>query len=274
MDGTLQNTLERPDPAEPRIHPSAYIHSAAHVADDVQVGAFAVVEAGAVVGEGCVLGHHSVVHRGVTLGRRNQVFPHCVLGGKPQDLKFKDEPTTLVIGDDNQLREFTTLHRGTPGGGGVTRVGSHNLMMAYTHVAHDCVVGDHVVMANSATLAGHCQVGDHVVIGGLTGLHQHARIGQGAMVGALSRLSKDVPPFSTTSGCDQVKVYGLNKVGLRRRGLSREEQDALADAYRLYQDPQLNFGQALERLQVLPHKSAQVAELLAFLTSSQRGVYR
>jgi UDP-N-acetylglucosamine acyltransferase len=172
------------------------------------------------------------------------------------------------------LREFTTFSRGTEEGGGVTRIGSHNLFMAYAHVAHDCIVGDHVVVANLATLAGHCEIGSNAVIGGITGLHQRARIGTGAMVGALSRLSKDVPPFSTTSGCDEVKVYGLNKIGLKRRGVNADDLAALNAAFRLYQDPLLNASEALERLEALHPKTRQVEELIEFLRTSSRGVYR
>lgn len=258
----------------PSIHPSAFIDPTARLGAGVSVGAFAVVEAGAVIGEGTSLGHHVVVHSGTTLGRDNRVHDHAVVGGAPQDLKYAGQPTTLRIGDGNSIREFVTLNRGTVEGGGETRIGDRNLFMAYTHVAHDCILGDEIVMANCATLAGHAEVGSRTVIGGLTGLHQHARIGSGAMVGALSRLSKDVPPFSTTSGCDEVKVYGLNKVGLKRRGVSREDMDALEAAYRIFLDGSRNFSEALRALEAIPAPTGHVAELLAFLKSSSRGVYR
>jgi UDP-N-acetylglucosamine acyltransferase len=215
-----------------------------------------------------------VVHSNVSLGKGNKVFAHAVVGGTPQDLKYGGQPTALEIGDENMIREFTTINKGTVEGGGLTKIGSHNLFMAYTHVAHDCVLGDHIVLANCATLAGHAIVGSNTVVGGLTGLHQHARIGTGAMVGALSRLSKDVPPYSTTSGCDEVKVYGLNKVGLKRRGFSREAIQALESAYRIYLDSTLNFTEALKELQALPTPTAEVAILIDFLASSERGVYR
>ncbi len=256
------------------IHPSAIIEPGAQLGSGVSVGALAVIEAGAVIGDGTSIGHHAVVHGGTTLGRENRVFPHAVVGGAPQDLKYAGQATTLIIGDGNMIREFTTINRGTVEGGGVTRIGSRNLFMAYTHVAHDCVLGDEIVLANCATLAGHADVGSKTVVGGLTGLHQHARIGTGAMVGALSRLSKDVPPYSTTSGCDEVKVYGLNKVGLKRRGFSREDIAALEAAYRIYLDSSLNFSEALKELESLPQPTEPVAELIAFLKASTRGVYR
>jgi UDP-N-acetylglucosamine acyltransferase len=257
-----------------QIHPSAFVDPTAELAEGVSVGAFAVVEAGVRIGAGCRIGHHAVVQSGTSMGSQNQVSPYSILGGPPQDLGYAGEPTRLEIGDGNQFREFTSLHRGTPRGGGVTRVGSGNLIMANAHVAHDCTVGDQVIIANSVSLAGHCQVGDFVVIGGITGLHQHARVGTGAMVGALSRLSKDVPPFSTTSGCDQVKVYGLNKVGLRRRGIAKESLLALEHAYRVYQDSRLNFSQAMQALEGLAPSADQVRVLVDFIRSSERGVYR
>jgi UDP-N-acetylglucosamine acyltransferase len=259
---------------ETRIHASASVDPGADLAQGVEVGAFAVVEAGAKVGAFTRIGHHAVVHSGVSLGTGNRVFPHSVVGGEPQDLKYAGQATRLVIGDGNMLREFTTFSRGTEEGGGVTRIGDRNLFMAYTHVAHDCVVGDHVVLANCATLAGHCEVGDHAVVAGLVGIHQRGRIGTCAMVGGMTRLSKDVPPYSTTSGADDVKVYGLNKLGLRRRGFSKEDLHALETAFRLYQDPLLNFGQALVQLEAIEPKTEHVRILVDFLKSSDRGVYR
>ncbi len=259
---------------ETTIHPSAWIEPGAQLGRGVEVGAFAVVEAGARVGDGCRIGHHAVIHRGATLGERNRVYPHCVVGGEPQDLKYRGQPTLIEIGDDNMLREFTTFSRGTEEGGGVTRVGSHNLFMANTHVAHDCRVGDHVVLANCATLAGHCEVGSHAVVAGLSGIHQRVRIGTGSMIGGLSRLSKDVAPFSTTNGCDEVRVYGLNRIGLKRRGFGAEDLAALETAFRLYQDRLLNFGQALAKLDAIEPKTELVRVLVDFLKSTTRGVYR
>lgn len=256
------------------IHPHAFVDPGALLADGVSVGAFAVIEAGAKIGQGTSIGHHAVVHSHVTLGKANKVFAHAVVGGTPQDLKYGGQPTHLEIGDENMIREFVTINTGTVEGGGLTKIGSHNLFMAYTHVAHDCHMGDHIVLANCATLAGHAIVGSNTVIGGLTGLHQHARIGTGAMVGAMSRLSKDVPPYSTTSGCDEVKVYGLNKVGLKRRGFSREAIAALESAYRIYLDSSMNFTEALKELQALEKPTAEVQVLIEFLAGSERGVYR
>jgi UDP-N-acetylglucosamine acyltransferase len=256
------------------IHPLALVDPSAELGQGVQVGAFAVIEAGVRVGDLTSIGHHAVVHTGSSLGSGNKVFPHCVVGGAPQDLKYAGQPTRIAIGDQNMLREFTTYSRGTEEGGGLTRIGSHNLFMANTHVAHDCVVGDDVVMANCATLAGHCELGSHAVVAGLSGMHQRSRIGTYAMVGGLSRLAKDVPPYSMTNGCDEVKVYGLNKLGLRRRNFSKDDMLALEAAYRLYQDPLLNFSQALAQLEALDGKTEYVKILVEFLKTSDRGVYR
>jgi UDP-N-acetylglucosamine acyltransferase len=256
------------------IHPSASIHPSAQLAAGVSVGAFAVIEAGVVVGEGCSIDHHAVLHTGTSLGARNKGYAHAVVGGEPQDLKFKGEASRISIGDGNLIREFTTLNRGTEEGGGVTRIGSRNLFMAYVHVGHDCQLGSDIVIANSVALAGHCEVGDHATIGGLTGLHQRGRIGAQAMVGALSRLSKDVPPYSVTNGCDVVKVYGLNKLGLKRRGFSKEAIAALEQAFRVYQDPKLNQGAAVAALEALAVKTAEVQALVDFVKASDRGIYR
>jgi UDP-N-acetylglucosamine acyltransferase len=256
------------------IHPSAFVDPSARLGEGVSVGAFAVIEAGVVVGDGCSVDHHAVLHSGATLGRDNKVFAHAVVGGEPQDLKFKGEASQIVIGDGNLIREFTTLNRGTEDGGGITRIGSRNLFMAYVHVGHDCQLGSDIVIANSVALAGHCEVGDHATIGGLTGLHQRGRIGTQAMVGALSRLSKDVPPYSITNGCDLVKVYGLNKLGLKRRGFSKDAIAALEQAFRVYQDPKLNQGAAVAQLEAIAAKTAEVQVLLDFVKASDRGIYR
>ena len=257
-----------------KIHPTAFVDPTATLGSDCELGAFAVIEPGAVVGDGCYVGPHAVVHSGTTIGKRNRIYSGAVVGGDPQDLKYKGQATRLEMGDDNLVREGATVNRGTEEGGGVTKVGNHNLFMAYSHVAHDCVIGDHIVLANSVAIAGHCQVGSHTVVGGLTGLHQFARIGEGSMVGALSRLSKDVLPFSTTSGCDEVKVYGLNKIGLKRRGVARADYEALDHAYHIYLNPQFNATEALKELEGLPDKNALIQQLLQFIKTSSRGVYR
>jgi UDP-N-acetylglucosamine acyltransferase len=257
-----------------RIHPSAVVDPAAKVAADVEIGPLAVVEAGAVIGEGSWIGAQATIHGGARLGRRNKVYPHAVVGGEPQDLKFKGEQSSIEIGDENLIREFVTLNRGTAEGGGVTRIGSHNLFMAYSHIAHDCVVGDHVVLSNGVAIAGHGHLESHCVIGGMAGLHQFARIGEYAMAGGLSRLSKDVLPYTTTSGCDEVKVYGMNKIGLKRSGISKPDFEALDHALHVYLNSQLGATDALKELDALPQKNSQIEHLIHFIRTSSRGVYR
>jgi UDP-N-acetylglucosamine acyltransferase len=257
-----------------QIHPNALVDPSARLGEGVQVGAFSVIEAGVTIGDGCSIGHHVVLRSGVTMGAGNRVADHAVLGGDPQDLKYAGQATRLLIGDRNSIREFVTINRGTEEGGGVTRVGDDNLFMAYVHVAHDCTVGHHVVAANCATLAGHVEVGDHAVLGGLAAIQQYSRVGTGCMLGGMARVTKDVPPYSTTVGTDEIKVYGLNKVGLRRRGLGKADLEALEHAYRVYQDKRVNFSQAVEALEALQPKTEQIQVLIDFLKSSQRGTYR
>jgi UDP-N-acetylglucosamine acyltransferase len=257
-----------------KIHPSAVVDKGAKIGADVEIGALAVIEEGVEVGDGSWIGHHATLQSGVKLGARNKVYPHAAVGGDPQDLKYRGQPTRLEIGDDNMIREFVTLNRGTVEGGGCTHIGSHNLFMTYSHVAHDCHIGSNVVLANSVAVAGHCHIEDHVVVGGLTGLHQFARIGEGCMAGAIGRFSKDLLPYTTTAGCDEVKVYGLNKIGLKRRGISKEDLTALESAMRLYLSPSLNYTEALNALEALPLKTAEIKHLIHFIKTSTRGVYR
>jgi UDP-N-acetylglucosamine acyltransferase len=259
-----------------KIHPSAIVDPSVTLGDGVVIGPLAVVEADVVLGDGCWIGPHATVQSGVRMGKGNKIFPHAAVGGDPQDLKYAGEKTFLEMGDSNQVREFVTLNRGTgsEGSEGCTRIGSHNLFMTNSHVAHDCHIGNHVVLANSVAIAGHCSVEDHVVVGGLTGLHQFARIGEGCMAGGMGRFSKDLLPFTMTSGTEEIKVYGLNKIGLKRRGLSKEEFQALEHAMRIYLNPQLNHGDALKELEGLPERTRHIEHLIHFIKTSTRGVYR
>jgi UDP-N-acetylglucosamine acyltransferase len=259
---------------KPKIHPSACVDPSAKLGEGVEIGPFAVIEAEAELGEGCIVGAHAVVHAGVRLGRQNKIFSHAAVGGDPQDLKYKGEKTRLEIGDENSIREFVTLNRGTAEGGGVTRIGSYNLFMAYSHIAHDCQVGDHVVLANSVAIGGHCSIESYAVVGGLAGLHQFARIGTCAMAGGLGRFSKDVLPYSVTAGTDEMKVYELNKIGLRRLGLPRADIAALDHAFHLYLRSSLNHTEALAALEALEQKTPQIQHLIDFIKSSKRGVHR
>jgi UDP-N-acetylglucosamine acyltransferase len=257
-----------------KIHPSAIVDPAARIGQNVEIGPMAVIEADVQIGDGTWIGAHALLQNGVRMGRANKVYPYAAVGGDPQDLKYNGEKTLLEIGNENIIREFVTLNRGTAEGHGVTVIGNNNLFMTQSHVAHDCQIGSNVVLANSVAVAGHCSIEDHVVVGGLAGLHQFARIGEGCMAGGLGRFTKDLLPYTTTAGCDEVKVYGLNKIGLRRRGIKKEDLAALDHAMHLYLSPSFNHTEALRELEALPQKTTEIAHLIHFIKTSSRGVYR
>lgn len=255
------------------IHPSAIIDPRAELAPTVEIGPFAIIGPGVVLHDGVKVGAHSVVSGPTVLGARTQVFPHAVIGEDPQDKKYKGEPTRLIVGTDNVFREFSTANRGTVQGGGETRIGDHNLFMAYSHVAHDCVVGSHCVFANSASLAGHVEVQDHAVLGGLSGIHQFTRVGRCAMIGGGGMVAQDVPPFTIAQG-DRARLFGLNIVGLRRVGYKLEVITALRNAYRelFHQGTPLRI--ALEQVREVYAEVPEVGELVTFIETSRRGVCR
>jgi UDP-N-acetylglucosamine acyltransferase len=252
------------------IHPTAVVSPRAEVAAGVRVGPFAVVEEDVVIGEGCELASHVVVKRYTTLGRRNRVYEYAVLGGEPQDVKFKGEKTRLVIGDDNLIREGATLHRAS-GEGSETVVGSRNFLMIGVHVAHNCCIGDDNIFANEVALAGHITVEDHVFLSNNVGCHQFVRIGRYAMVGGKSKIVQDVLPFFTTDG-NPPRVRGLNSVGLRRAGFSAEERRALKEAYRILFRGNLALEDALSELERIGDPS--VRHLAHFIRGSRRGFTR
>jgi UDP-N-acetylglucosamine acyltransferase len=255
------------------IHPTAIIDPASELAGDVVVGPYAVIGAGVEIGAACRIGAHAVVEGPTRMGHHNVAHPFASIGAPPQDLKYGGEPTVLEIGDHNIVREFVTLNRGTPGGGGLTRIGSRNMFMAYAHVAHDCVIGDDVVMANAATLAGHVTIEDHAIVGGLVAIHQHVRIGESAILGGGAMVVLDVPPYCMAAG-DRAKLHGLNMVGIRRRGFSRETIEALRAAYRILFSSGLRLADALGRLRAEFPDSAQVRHLAEFCSGSERGICR
>jgi len=252
------------------VHPTAIVDSKAELADGVSVGPYAIIGPGVRLGQGCSIGSHAVIQCNTVLGERCKVFPHATLGFDPQDLKFKAEVSWFEAGADNVFREFCTMNRGT-GEGGRTRVGSHNLFMAYTHLGHDCLVGSHVIMSNNASLAGHCEVEDHVVMAGFAAAHQYTRIGEHAMVGGAAVITKDVCPYVIISG-DIAKLFGLNVIGLKRAGFSAEEIAALESAYKLIFRGKLNTTPALEASGDAPELSPRVRHLTAFIKASQRGI--
>ena len=259
------------------VHATAIVDPGAELDADVVVGPYAVVGPGVRVAGGTTIGAHCVLEGPMTIGRDNRIHPHAVLGGAPQDMKYRGEPTSLVIGERNTIREFCTFNRGTAQDGGVTRVGDDNWIMAYVHVAHDVQLGNRTVLANNATLAGHVHVGDWAIIGGLVGIHQFCHVGAHAMVGFQSRVSQDVPPFMTVAG-QPLEVAGINAEGLRRRGFSRARIDVLRQAHRILYRQGLRLEQARAALETLAGESAEseadVRSLLGFLAASTRGIVR
>ncbi len=252
------------------IHQTAVVSPRAELASDVRVGPYAVVEEDVRVGAGCEIGAHAVVKRFTTLGERNRVYEHATLGGEPQDMKFKGERSALIIGDDNLIREYATLHRAS-GEGEATRVGSRNFLMVGTHIAHNCEVGDDNVLANGVALAGHIVVEDHVFFSSNVGAHQFVHFGRYAMVGGKTKVVQDVLPFFTTDG-NPPRVRGLNTIGLRRGGFSPEARAALKRAYQVLFRARLPLARALATLEEVDDEN--VAHLVAFIRASRRGFTR
>ncbi len=252
------------------IHPTAVISPRALIAAGVHIGPFAVIEDDVVIGEGCEIASHVVIKRYTTLGRGNRVYEHAVLGGEPQDVKFRGEKSRLVVGDDNLIREGATLHRAS-GEGEATRVGSRNFLMIGVHVAHNCAIGDDNIFANEVALAGHITIEDHVFLSNNVGCHQFVRMGRYAMVGGKSKIVQDVLPFFTTDG-NPPRVRGLNSVGLRRAGFSTEERKALKEAYRILFRGNLTLADSLGELERIDDRN--VRHLVNFIRGSRRGFTR
>ncbi|MEY4429666.1 MAG: hypothetical protein RLZZ182_2355 [Pseudomonadota bacterium] len=259
------------------IHPTALVDPQAQLADSVSVGPYTVIGPNVVIGEGTSIGAHCVIEGHTTIGRDNQIFQFASIGAAPQDKKYKGEPTQLIIGDRNTIREFCTFNTGTTQDEGITRVGSDNWVMAYVHVAHDCQLGNHLILANNATRAGHVHVGDWVIVGGLTGVHQFVRIGAHAMVGFQTRLSQDVPPFMMVQG-NPCEASGFNVEGLRRRGFSAERIAAVKQLYKIIYRQGLTLDAAKAQLADLalarPEAQADVQGVIDFLATATRGIVR
>ncbi|WP_374470576.1 acyl-ACP--UDP-N-acetylglucosamine O-acyltransferase [Phenylobacterium sp.] len=247
-----------------QIHPTALVAQGAELADGVSVGPFCVVGEKVRIGAGTKLHSHVVVEGSTELGENNQVYPFAVLGGPPQHTAYKGEDTRLVIGDNNLIREHATLNLGTVNGGGVTRIGSNGFYMIESHVGHDCVVGDHVILTKQATLGGHCQIGDYVIVGGLAAVHQFTRVGRHAMIGGLAAVVKDVIPYGSVWG-NHAHLEGLNLVGLKRRGFSRESINTLRAAYRLLFADEGTFQERLEDTAETYAASPEVMEIIDFI---------
>jgi UDP-N-acetylglucosamine acyltransferase len=258
----------------PLIHPTAVIDPSARLAADVSVGAFTIIGANVEIGEGTQIGPHCSVHGPTRIGRNNRVIGHAAVGGEPQDKKFAGERTELVIGDNNLIREFVTINRGTSGGGGVTTIGDDNWLLAYTHVAHDCHVGSHCVFSNNTTLAGHVVVGDWVIISGFSGAHQFCRIGSHAFLGMGALTNGDVPPF-TMVGTDSLgRPRGINSEGLKRRGFSPERIAAIKRAYRTLYVAGLPLAEAKQELADQARNSEDVRNMLEFIEHTERPLLR
>ncbi len=258
----------------PRIHPTALVHERAKVASSCRIGPYCTVGPHVELGEDCELVSHAVVDGWTRLGAHNRVFPFASIGLAPQDLKYAGEETRLEIGDHNVIREGVTLHRGTAGGGGITRIGSHNLIMAYVHVAHDCRIGDHVILANAATLGGHVTVEDWAMVSALCPIHQYVRIGTHAIIGGGTTITQDVLPFSRTAAARDTHAYGLNTVGLERRGFSPQRIRKLHHAFKVLLASKLNTSQALTRLKAEGDLGDDVRRLIEFIESSERGAIK
>jgi UDP-N-acetylglucosamine acyltransferase len=261
----------------PRIHPSALVDPGAELAEDVEVGAYTLIGAQVRIAAGTTVGSHCRIDGRTTIGRDNRIGSHCALGGAPQDKKYAGEPTALVIGERNTIREFCTFNTGTVQDAGVTRLGDDNWVMAYVHLAHDCQVGNQTILANNATLAGHVHVGDWAIVGGLSGVHQFCRIGAHVMVGFGSAVTQDVPPFMLVDG-NPLAVRGFNAEGLRRRGFDAVRIAAVKQMHRLLYRRGKTLEQARAEIAALadavPEAAADVALMLAFLAASTRGIAR
>jgi len=258
------------------IHPTALIDAGAEVDCTANIGAYAIIEKGVVIGADTEVGAHTVISGCTTIGKRNRIHTFASIGAPPQDLKYQGEDTRLVIGDDNLIREYVSIHRGTVNGHGVTTVGSGNMIMAYSHIAHDCVVGDHVILANGATLGGHVQVGDHANLGGMVAIHQFSRVGAYTYIGGMSGISKDVPPFVIATGVrDQLRITGINKIGLRRNGFAAEDISTLAQAFVFIFRTELVLSEALDKTLVEFPNCQLVTDLVNFMKAPNRfGVVR
>jgi UDP-N-acetylglucosamine acyltransferase len=245
----------------------AVVSPSARIGCGVRIGPFAVVGDEVELGDGCVLESHAVVKGPSTLGRNNHVHSFAIVGGDPQDLTYSGQRVRLEVGESNEFREFCTVHRGTIKGGGATRIGSHNLIMAYAHIGHDCVIGDHVILTNGAQLAGHIVVEDYAGISAFCLLHQFSRVGSHSYIGAGTVITQDVAPFSMVVGPREVRCYGINKIGLERHGFSAERIKTLEQAYRLLLRSKLNTSQAVEKMRANLSHSEDVQALIRFIES-------
>jgi UDP-N-acetylglucosamine acyltransferase len=255
------------------IHPTAIVSPDAKIGADCFIGAFCTIGDEVILGDKVHLESHVVIDGKTSVGDETRIFPFVSIGLAPQDLKYKGEPTAVEVGKRNHIREFVTIHRGTEGGGGITRIGNDNLLMAQAHVAHDCQLGNEIIMANAATLAGHVEIADKANVGAYSGVHQFCRIGREAFVGGYSVVVKDALPFAISQG-NHAKCYGLNRVGIKRRGYPQEIIEKLHHAYHLLLSSKLNTTQAIKKIKEEITDCAEVDYLVEFIESSKRGVVK
>jgi UDP-N-acetylglucosamine acyltransferase len=257
-----------------KAHPTAIIHPNAKLACSVTIGPYSLIGENVELGEDCEVMSHAVLDGNTRLGRGNCIFPYASIGLAPQDLKYSGEPTRVEIGDGNTFREFITIHRATGEGEGVTKIGSHNLLMAYVHIAHNCRLGSHIIMANGASLAGHVEIQDHAFVGAFCAIHQFCRIGAYSFLGSCSLVNQDILPYSKTSAPRPLSVLGTNRIGLQRRGLNTDDLAELESAFRLLTRSKLNTTQALEAIASRGFESDHVRALVEFIRTSERGVVK
>jgi UDP-N-acetylglucosamine acyltransferase len=256
------------------IHPSALVDPAARIAESAEIGPFCVIGPEVEIGAGTRLMANIYVEGPTWIGEDNLFYPYTTVGVASQDLKYKGERAETRIGSRNRIREFVTIHRGTEGGGALTQIGDDNLLMAYTHVAHDVLLGSHCVLANGVTLAGHVTIGDYAVIGAFSGVHQFCRVGKHCMIGGYSVVTQDVLPYSTTVSERLIKVFGANRTGLERRGFAKEAIEPLQNLFRILTRSNLNTSQALARIREEIPETHEVREVLTFIEESQRGIIK
>jgi len=257
------------------IHSTAIIDSSCEIAPQAQIGPYCIIGPHTQIGAGTVLDSHISVHGWTSIGERCHFYSHSSIGTDPQDLKYKGEPTYLKIGNENVFREFVTLNRGTRGGHGITVIGNNNFLMAYSHVAHDCTVGDFVIMANAGTLAGHVTVGDHATVGAFSAVHQFCRVGPHAFIGGFSVVTRDALPYMKTVGArNEAKTYGINTIGLQRKGFSAPSIAELKQVYRICFRSKMNTGDALVKAKEVHWTAPEVFTLIEFMESSERGFIR
>jgi UDP-N-acetylglucosamine acyltransferase len=259
--------------SERKVHPTAIIDPKAQLDSSVEVGPYAIIGPQVSIGKGTTVGPHAVIDGFTTIGERNVIFHHASVGAPPQDLKYAGENSELRIGNENTVREFVTLHKGTQGGGMVTRIGNKNLFMAYSHVAHDCIVGNGCVFANCAAIGGHVEVGDHVILGGLSAVHQFVRIGKHAFAAGGSFVVMDLAPYCNAQG-DRAELAGLNTTGLERSGYSAESIGRIKEAYRIVFRSKTPLAQAIEKLKTDFAGHKEIEEFVAFISTSKRGLIR